>query len=64
MPDLLPREGLHKALRTHTHLFVNETLTVINPTTSISLHFPPQNGAVELDRVLSGMLNHESATQA
>ena len=56
--DTLPREILHKGLRTHDHLFVNETLTVINPHYLDRASFPhATDDVVQLDRFLAGVLH-------
>ena len=62
--DTLPREILHKGVRAHSHLFVNETLTIINPhyIDRKSLSQPATNGLIELDCFISGILNHESVS--
>lgn len=62
--DTLPREILHKGVRAHSHLFVNETLTIINPhyIDRKSLSQPATDGLIELDCFISGILNHESVS--
>jgi len=59
--DTLPREILHKGLRTHSHLFVNETLTMINPHYLDRAFFAPaENAVVELDRFIADVFDRQS----
>ncbi|WP_109488253.1 MEDS domain-containing protein [Occallatibacter savannae] len=57
--DTLPRDILHKGLRSHRHLFISETLTILNP--HYSERSSPAHGAAhELDGFLTSVLNPES----
>ncbi|MBS1802128.1 MAG: MEDS domain-containing protein [Acidobacteria bacterium] len=63
--DTLPREVLQKGLRTHSHLFVNETLTMVNPHfLDRTSHLQTEDGVVELDRYITGMLSRQSVNEA
>lgn len=58
--DTLPRDILQQGLRTHTHLFVNETLTRMNPHyLEPTAYSQATSGAFELDRFISGVLGRE-----
>lgn len=60
--DTLPRDILHKGLCSHSHLFVSETLTMINPhyTDRVAISTPAPGAAIEFDRFLAGVLNRQS----
>lgn len=63
--DTLPRDILHKGLRTHSHLFVNELLTMINPHYLDRASFSSTtNGVVELEPFISELLNQQSVNEA
>ena len=56
--ESLPREALHKGLRTHRHLFVNETLTIVNPLFLDRASFQlAAEDAGHVDRFLAGVLD-------
>jgi len=61
----LPREILHSGVRSHRHLFVNETLTMLNP---LYLDMPPfmqsTNSVVEVDSFITGLLERQAINGA
>jgi hypothetical protein len=57
--ETLPREILHKGLQTHQRLFVNETLSLINPHWLDRASFSNATDVVALDSYLAGMLDNE-----
>jgi hypothetical protein len=58
--DTLPRDVLHQGLLTHSHLFVNQTLTLINPLYLPAESFTPAAIAdARLDHALGCLLNEE-----
>lgn len=60
--ETLPREILHQGLCAHSHLFVSETLTLVNPhyTDRRPYSQSTPKAAVEVDRFITGLLDHES----
>lgn len=60
--DLLPRECMHTCLATHPAIFVNETLSRINPDYVPPLQFrPDQLPSHKLELALSNLLRAEDA---
>jgi len=59
--DSLPREILRKGLQAHRHVFVNDTLSMINPHYLDRASFSQStNHILELDRFLDKVLDRES----
>ena len=58
--DTLPRDALRKGLQAHSHLFVNETLSMINPHYLDSASSSLVSDVVALDHFIAGMLNRAS----
>jgi hypothetical protein len=63
--DVLPREILHSGVKTHSHIFVNETLTMLNP---LYLDMPsfeqPANNVVEVESFIAGLLRPQAMNEA
>lgn len=63
--DTLPREILQKGMQSHSHLFVSETLTMINPHyLNRTSPLPASDEVVDLDGFITGLLNHETVNEA
>jgi hypothetical protein len=63
--DLLPRDVLRKGLQAHSHLFVNETLSMINPHYLDRASFSDAPNAVAgLDRFMDRVLDREPVSEA
>lgn len=60
--DTIPREVLHQGLCSHSHLFVSETLTIINPhyTERAASSQRVPNDVIEMDHFITGLLDRES----
>lgn len=60
--ETLPREILRKGLSSHSHLFVSDTLTMINPhyADRSSYSQPAPEAVLEMDHFITGLLDHES----
>src|SRR3569833_2985328 len=62
--DTLPREILRKGLETHRQLFVNETLSMINPHYLDRTSFSTPADLLGVDRFLAGVLDQGPVNEA
>ena len=60
--ETLPREILHKGLRSHSELFVSDTLTMINPhyVDRPSCSEPAPDDVIKIDRFITGLIDQDS----
>ena len=63
--DTLPREILRKGLQAHRHVFVNDTLSLINPHyLDRASYSQSASSVVELDHFIDNVLDHEPVNEA